>query len=168
MKYKEEISFYEKQKMPLLFLIPIGILLLFVVFSFISKNKINENVWPFVTVIIGCTSVAVLFYMMSLETIINETGVYIKMFPIQWKYKVYSWDSISEAYVRKYNPIMEYGGWGYRFGMNLVTNRKISVAYSLSGNMGLQLILTTGRRVLIATHKPEEITEILKELGKTD
>ena len=98
-----------------------------------------------------------------LRTWVNEDGVFIKVFPFFLKYKFFSWDTISKAYVRKYNPIWEYGGWGIKFKRGF---RIRNIAYSAWGNRGLQLELTDGRRVLIGTCKPVEMDEVLRTLNK--
>jgi hypothetical protein len=63
---------------------------------------------------------------------------------------------VASIEVRKYSPIKEYGGWGFRYGF------KNGKAYNISGNMGLQLILKNGDRILIGTQKPEELETYLK------
>jgi hypothetical protein len=36
-------------------------------------------------------------------------------------------------------------------------------AYNTSGNMGLQLIMKNGKKILIGTHKPDELDAFLKK-----
>ena len=38
--------------------------------------------------------------------------------------------------------------------------------YTVSGTMGLQLEFVSGRRLLIGTNKPKELTEVLNSIGK--
>nr|MBP6978828.1 hypothetical protein [Lentimicrobiaceae bacterium] len=57
-----------------------------------------------------------------------------------------------------YSTIGEYGGWGYRMG-----GKKAGVAYNISGNMGLQLELKNGKKILLGTKKPVEMEEALKK-----
>jgi len=100
-----------------------------------------------------------LFFSLKLETVITKDGVYVKFFPFYLKFKHYSWDQIQRLYVRKYSPIMEYGGWGIRgFGRNRALN--------VSGNMGLQLELKEGRRLLIGTKKAEELSDAILNIRK--
>jgi len=53
------------------------------------------------------------FYLFKLETIIKTDGIYVRFFPFHIAYRKYDWNTISQAFVRKYNPITEYGGWAY-------------------------------------------------------
>ena len=58
--------------------------------------------------------------------------------------------------VRKYRPIREYGGWGIRWSL------RNGVAYNMAGNLGVQLELTDGRRILVGSQKPEELKRALE------
>ena len=106
----------------------------------------------------------VVFYekQIILRTWVNEEGVYIKMFPFVFRYKFFPWDSIAKAYIRKYHPLWEYGGWGIRFRRWNFRH----IAFSAFGNSGLQLELTNGKRILIGTRKPVELEEVLQKLHK--
>jgi hypothetical protein len=56
--------------------------------------------------------------------------------------------------VRKYKPLLEYGGYGIRgFGNNRALN--------IAGKTGLQLIFKDGRKLLIGTQKGLEMIEML-------
>lgn len=57
--------------------------------------------------------------------------------------------------------LLEFGGWGFR-----VVTMNADKAYNVSGNMGLQLVLMNGKKLLIGTKQPEHLTDILTKLGK--
>ena len=50
-----------------------------------------------------------------------------------------------------YNPIMDFGGWGYR-----VSWKGKGTALNVKGNKGIELILKNGKKITIGTQKPEE------------
>lgn len=102
-----------------------------------------------------------LIFSSKLETIIKEDGIHIKFFPFHWSWRHFKWENISKCYVRQYSPIAEYGGWGLRFGM-MGKGR----AYNVSGDKGLQLQLSSGKRILIGTQMPEELTTQLAKAGR--
>ncbi|MGB6082753.1 hypothetical protein [Moheibacter sp.] len=103
-------------------------------------------------------AVVILFmFIIRLDTRIDERGIYVKFFPVIPKFKFYSWEEISTAVVRKYSPLMEYGGWGIRFGRN-------GKAYNIKGNKGLQLKFKSGNALLIGTQKAEELEKVLKNI----
>ena len=123
----------------------------------IARTDIGETIFSAAILIIT----TLLFYLMRLETTIKSDGIYYRFFPFQVKLKKISWEDISQAYIRKYNPIMEYGGWGIRNGF-----LRSGKAYNVSGNEGLQIIYTNDKRFLIGTKKAEEIKSMLFQLGK--
>jgi hypothetical protein len=108
---------------------------------------------PFILLLLPA-SVIFLMLFIKLETEIKDDGIYVRFFPIQKRFRFYSWDSIAEVYVRTYKPLAEYGGWGLRGSGN---NRALNIA----GKEGLQLIMQDGRKLLIGTQKPQEITGVL-------
>lgn len=93
-----------------------------------------------------------------LDTQIKTDGIYVRLFPLQLTYRFFSWKSLLKCYVRKYNAIAEYGGWGLRLGL-FGKGR----AYNISGDEGLQLEFTNGKKLLIGTQKPQELTEVIEE-----
>ena len=98
----------------------------------------------------------ILFRFIKLQTDIKNDGIYVRFFPIQITYRKYTWDKLNKIYVRQYNPITEYGGWGMRY--NFFGKGK---ALNVSGNQGLQLTTTNNSRILIGTNKPEQLKEVL-------
>jgi hypothetical protein len=104
-------------------------------------------------------SVSTLFA--RLETEIKPDGIYYRFLPIHFKSKRILWETISESYVIKYNPIADFGGWGFR--LSIFGDGK---ALSISGDHGLQIVYNSGKRLLLGTQKPEEIKTVLRNLGK--
>ncbi len=101
-----------------------------------------------------------LFFFSNLKTIVKKDGIYVKYFPFHLKFRKFEFSEIKEYYIRKYSPILEYGGWGIRFGFS-----PRGMAYNVYGNMGMQLILEDGRKVLIGTQKPNEFIVALKKIN---
>lgn len=103
----------------------------------------------------------VLFRMTRLDTEIREEGIYYQLFPFQFKMRKISIDEIEKIYVREYNPIMEYGGWGLRLGLF-----GKGWAVNVAGNKGIQIIFKDSKRrkFLIGTQKPEEAEAALKSI----
>ncbi|NGM62867.1 hypothetical protein G5B30_13195 [Sphingobacterium sp. SGG-5] len=102
-----------------------------------------------------------LFVSCRLVTQVKVDGIYVRFFPFHLKYKRYPWDILTKCYVRVYSPISEYGGWGLRF--SFFGKGK---AYNVSGNKGLQLEFTNGKKLLIGTNKSEELIKILHQIGQ--
>jgi hypothetical protein len=94
-----------------------------------------------------------LFNFFKLRTRIDEKGVYYQYLPFHFSYRFLPWNSIAKCYVRNYNAIFEYGGWGLKFSFR----KKRGKSFTVKGNVGLQLLLTNGKHLLIGTQKREEI-----------
>lgn len=101
----------------------------------------------------------VLFLSFKLKTSITKENIHVQFFPFHLKSRTFLWSDVKQASVRKYKPIMEYGGWGIR---GFKSNR----AYNVSGKIGLQLEFKDGTKLLIGTQKGQEINDILVKLFK--
>jgi len=102
------------------------------------------------------------YFSLKLEVWIDQEGIHYRFFPLIFKNKLISTVEIQRFEIRKYKPILEYGGWGVRRGFG----RKWQRAYNVSGNIGLQLYLTNGKKVLFGTQKPQAIVHAMNEIIK--
>lgn len=120
-----------------------------------NENSTNIFGWIF----IGAMSLFLwFFFKIKLTTIISEQEISIRFNFFHRKSKIITWNEIQKAEIITYNPIMDYGGWGIKYGgLN-------SIAYNVSGNQGLQLYLKNGKKILIGTQKPEELQNIIKKV----
>lgn len=120
--------------------------------QYLNSNNIMAVILP----------VLILFFLLMnrLETQITPAGIKVRYFPFHLRYKSFSKKSIGLAYVRTYESIAEYGGWGLRLG--LFGRGK---AYNIAGNKGIQLVFTDGSKLLIGTQKPDEADAVLQKAG---
>ena len=95
----------------------------------------------------------------NLTTQVRSDGIYVRFPPFQPSFSKFLWTDISEVYVRNYNALSEYFGWGIRFSPN-------GTGYIVAGTTGIQIIFNNGNKVLITTQRPEEVNEILRKIGK--
>ena len=111
------------------------------------------------------TGMAILFTLgfrsFRLVTQIKEDGIYVRFFPFHMSFKHYEWETLTKVYLRKYSALREFGGWGIRYGLS-----NAGTAYNVSGNQGLQLEFTTGKKLLIGTNKTDELTKALNKIGQ--
>lgn len=101
--------------------------------------------------VIGPLTMALVMIMLAtieLRTVITEDGLEVKFWPFGRR-RIFK-SEIRLARVRKYSPLREFGGWGYRIGPG-------GKAFNMQGNMGLQLEMKDGDKLLIGTRKPEEL-----------
>lgn len=127
-----------------------------IISDFENENSNNYFDWFFLG---GMSLFIWFFYKLQLKTVISEQDISIRFNFFHRKPKTISWDEIQKAEIITYNPVMDYGGWGIRYGgLN-------SVAYNVSGNQGLQLYLNNGKKILIGTQKPDELQNIIKKMA---
>ncbi|HQK83615.1 MAG TPA: hypothetical protein PLK24_06690, partial [Atribacter sp.] len=58
-----------------------------------------------------------------------------------------------------YQPLRDYGGWGIRYG-------KYGKAYTLSGDIGVQLVTIDQKKILLGTLRPEDMQKALDSILK--
>lgn len=122
------------------------------------------------TLVISLIVFSILIFFMhciKLVTKIDEKSISIRFTPLQRKPKVITKEQISRYKIRKYKPIIEYGGWGLRATNDIPISyrrRRFGIAYNVSGNIGLQLYLTNTRKILIGTQNPTGIEHAMKKL----
>ncbi len=113
------------------------------------------------TIMLILTAVVTFFiFSMRLETVVDRSGITYRFFPFHVSAKTITWDNVSKAYIRKYNPIKEYGGWGIRWGAFGKGD-----AYNMSGSMGLQLELKNGKKLLFGTQRSDDLDQVIEQLG---
>jgi hypothetical protein len=155
--------FIEEQRMnkPLVIIILIMIFIGFCIsviykWESIGQNNLGDNVIVFSSLII-LIFITLFFFNLKLKTRIDDQGIYFQFFPVHFSYRLISWDEISTCYIRRYNAIFEYGGWGFRIGIL----KKVGRAYSVQGKIGLQIELKNGKKILIGTQKKEDLKRVI-------
>jgi len=101
------------------------------------------------------------YFSLKLEVWINQDGIHYRFFPLIIKNKLISKEQIQRFEIRKYSPIFDYGGWGVRRGF------KWGKVYNVSGNIGLQLYLISGKKVLFGTQRSQAIMYAMEEMMKS-
>jgi hypothetical protein len=165
---KQDVSFSEQQwlRQKWLWILMFGINLL-IFYGFIQQIVFDKPYGTQPTSDLGITLVLLLMTVTTmlllsirLDTEVDKDGIKYRYFPFHLTTKAISWDDVSKAYIRKYNPIMEYGGWGIRWGTYGKGN-----AYNVAGNMGLQLVLKNGKKLLLGTQKADDLDRVIEQLG---
>jgi hypothetical protein len=105
----------------------------------------------------------VFFFWYRMETTVYPDRIDIRMTP--FVHRVFRPADIAGAAARTYNPLREYGGWGVRWSLR---SWGASRAYNVSGDQGVQLVLTNGKRVLIGTQRPQELEAAIVSILPND
>ena len=160
-------SFSETQRFTQWWLWAVLLVSLIIVVSahFVMEHTVDGNKIAFHSAIsfaplVLILMIIILFAAIRLNTTIDANGISYQFSPIHIKPRTLSWDEIDRAYIRQYSPLGEYGGWGIRYTFG---NGK---AYNIAGNMGLQLELKNGKKILLGTQKHDEIRELLESLKR--
>lgn len=158
---KDNPEFYEIQRFRQWWL---WLIIIFVL-GFSAYNSIENAEFFSTTELIISLAVPVLilllFFIIKLETKIDTLGIRVRLFPFHLQFKYFPWKNIDKAFIRQYSPLMDYGGWGLRLGM---FGR--GKAYTVSGDLGLQLVFKDGKKLLIGTQKSNEIKQFLEQITK--
>lgn len=85
---------------------------------------------------------------MRLITEVRDDGIYVRLTP--FPFRRIPFDEIASATVRRYRPLVEYGGYGIRYGWN-------GMAYNADGVWGVQLVLANGKKILIGSQRSEDL-----------
>ena len=102
-------------------------------------------------------------FLLKLETIITSKGIQFGFKPFQRKGISYSWNEINSIEVTKYNPLTDFGGWGWRISL-----KGKGQAYTISGNHGILIKLKNGKVRLVGTKKPDEVERVLSRINLSD
>lgn len=150
--------FEEKQRFDQWWLYVILATVLAVIMIAIFKNTDGPGRFHDPLLILGLLAATLpigLVLWMQLETRIDREGIKVKYLPFRSSEKFFPWEDMEQCYVRKYRPLIEYGGWGMR-GLG---NKK---AYNVSGNLGIQIVTRDKKNFLIGTRHPDDARAVIK------
>ncbi len=156
-QFKEEQSF----KNSWMYFLVIGICFLALASTMIPmivNKEFSESILGLIIALVVSLGLIALFTFSKLITMVDDKAIYYKFPPFINSEKKLTRHDIEELYVRKYRPIWEYGGWGYRIRPGK------GKALNISGNMGLQIRTSKGESLLIGTGKPQELEQAIGRL----
>ena len=142
----------------LLFALVAGIILK-AVFEETNGFKEAENPLFILFIVFAGLIPIVLLLGIQLQTRIDAKGITVKFHPLGFTKKHFTWNEILDCYVTQYSPIREYGGWGIR-GLG---KKK---AYTVTGNLGIQIVTVNNKNFLIGTIQPEAVKAVLATYQK--
>jgi hypothetical protein len=95
------------------------------------------------------------FLVFELRTRVTDNAIYIRFFPFHASWICFPITDIASYSNVKYHPLLEYGGWGIRFGLQ-------GKAYNVSGNRGIRLFFKNGKKLLIGSQDPDRFESAIK------
>ena len=171
----EKVIFKEEQKFGSISLylsmgvIYLGTILLFA-YSAYSQFILNEPIGDkpmsdkglLLTIVLVLFVLAITGFLLfgsKLETTVTPSYISITFKPILKKAVIIGHKDVKEYEIRRYKPIKEYGGWGVKQGV-----KKVGKAYNVHGNIGLQLYLYDGKKILIGTQRGDALLRAMKKM----
>ncbi|NRB84289.1 MAG: hypothetical protein HRU49_11025 [Winogradskyella sp.] len=124
------------------------------------KNPDQFTALEFTLIIVTTLLAPCLIFIFKLSTRIDQEGIQYKFFPFHLKFKHIQWNEIDKAYIRKYDALTEYGGWGIKGGAFWKKDK--GTAVNVSGDIGIQLELKNGKKLLIGTQLKNESEMVLQ------
>jgi hypothetical protein len=112
----------------------------------------SNSVLLFVTLFL--LALLVLAYQTKLETMITDDGVSFRWKPYQKTYRKYGWGEIEKVQIVNYGFV----GYGWRL-------TPYGTIYNVAGDTGLQLHLKSGKKVVLGTQKPNELSRFLRQIN---
>ncbi|WP_167609138.1 hypothetical protein [Maribellus sediminis] len=115
-------------------------------------------------VVSGIVSVVVIVFMFivifasQLKTKITTEALFVIYSPFKRNWQKFTPEQISRYEIRTYRAKREYGGHGIK------TRRRYGSAYTISGNVGMQLYLKNGKKLLIGTQKKQAFEYAMRKL----
>jgi hypothetical protein len=135
-------------------IVPIGIMI-----QEYAKENTKMTTNEFVLTLVGILVSVLFIFFFKLTTRIDEKGIHYQFFPFHFSLRRISWSEINSVNVRNYDPIGEYGGWCLKGGS--LWNKAKGKAINISGDIGIQLTLKNGKKLLIGTQKESEVKRVL-------
>lgn len=102
---------------------------------------------------------SILFGRSTLTVGIDDEGVSVRFRPFHRHPRRFAWDEIERIAVRKVSPLGEFGGWGIRYGWGRKTG------YVWNGTEGIELVLRSGRTIVITVRDGEAVRAAFQEAG---
>ena len=98
---------------------------------------------------------------MRLIVKVSDTALHFRYPPLIMKERIISRESVKAFGIRQYKPLKEYGGWGIKYGMG-----RVGKAYNVKGNIGMQLELKNGQKVLFGTQRADAFQRAMEKMMK--
>ena len=153
--FKEEQRFTQTWLIVLLSISTIIPLIIMFTEYYKGKTSLNELLLTIGIVVVSCGFI----FFFKLKTRIDEIGIHYQFLPFHLSFKSINWTKINKAYVKTYDPIGDFGGWGLKGGS--LWNKSKGKAINVSGDIGIQLELKNGQKLLIGTKKENEAKQVL-------
>jgi hypothetical protein len=139
--------------------LPIGfvfILFLLVQWDVVQTTNQQKDPILFIIIILFLVGLFSWFFLLKLETTINNHVVSVNYYGIPFCKRKMPWSEIEMISLVDYDPLLDYGGWGVKYGM--FGN---GWCYNVSGNVGIKIKISNKKPFLIGTQKKDDVEKII-------
>jgi hypothetical protein len=119
-----------------------------------GNNPASDTLVVILFIILGNFLPILFLLVLRLEIQVTQRALRFRFFPLHLRWREIPVDTIADVQAVVYRPIIEYGGWGIRLG------RK-GIAYTVSGNRGVQVTQKSGKSFLLGTNRAEKMKSLL-------
>jgi hypothetical protein len=119
-----------------------------------GTNPASNGMLVFIFLLVGI-GLPIAMYKLELRIRVNGEGIHYQYFPFHLRLHTLRFGDIDTSASITYHPILEYGGWGIRYG-------KTGKAYNVSGNKGVLVTLRNGRTILFGSQRADEFAKMLE------
>lgn len=155
---RKEIQYFRQLWILVILIFVTAIPIFGLVYQLTTGNPFGNNPmpnWGYIPLLILLLGLDLMFWKANLTTTYNAKGISYRFVPFHFSNRSILWKDVDQITIRKYSPIKEYGGWGLRgFGKNR--------AFNVSGNIGVQIHLKDGHKILFGTQDWKAIAEVLE------
>jgi hypothetical protein len=161
---KTSLNTYEQQRYRNKPLLLILILVEAVMIYLVAEEIAADNLWGqkmvqawtllAITVLVT-TPLLIGFFIIRLESIVSEDGIFFRWLPFKSTYHMILWDGIRDIALIS----MQKKGHSWRF------SGKYDEVNFPGSDFAMEITMKSGRRRLLGTRKPEEINRILSRLA---
>lgn len=102
------------------------------------------------------------FWVLRLVTEVRESGLYVRLEPLQRSFRHVPAEQIRAANVASYSAT-NYAGW--HWGMRRTPGG--NTVYRLRGGRGVEVESTTGKRWFVGSQRPERLAAAIEEVTGT-
>lgn len=123
-----------------------------------GSSPVTDDSLIGVVLIITTVLLIILFllFRVKLTVSVSDRYLHIRYFP--FANRSIELDEILSSKAVRYKPLREYGGWGIRFSI-----RGRGMAYTVRGDMGVDIVLKNGKRILIGSARSEELCRAIQK-----
>jgi hypothetical protein len=98
------------------------------------------------------------FLVLRLEITVAGERLIFRFYPLQVRPRTVLLEEIVDATAETYHPLREFGGWGWWLGRR-------GAGYTVAGDRGVRVLLTSGKQFLLGSTRPEELRQALTGSG---